>query len=82
MYEGVPVLERLRSTATPAELGQSDILMLGIGLEIGAAARGTLMGPDALLTCAGYSQSSTCRPGTRMNSRVLCVTKVRLRISA
>ncbi|MER2508587.1 MAG: arginase [Amaricoccus sp.] len=44
------MFERLRSTAALAELSQRDIPMLGIGLEIGAAARGTLMGPDALRT--------------------------------
>ncbi|MFO1105314.1 MAG: arginase [Amaricoccus sp.] len=44
------MFERLQSTALLAELSRQDIALLGIGLEIGAAARGTLMGPDALRT--------------------------------
>lgn len=44
------MFERLQSTALLAELSRQDIALLGVGLEIGAAARGTLMGPDALRT--------------------------------
>lgn len=42
--------ERMKAATALAELSRQDIPMLGIGLEIGAAARGTLMGPDALRT--------------------------------
>jgi arginase len=45
-----PLYERLRSEDALAALSRQDILMLGIGLELGAATRGTLMGPDALRT--------------------------------
>lgn len=44
------MFERLQSATALAELSHQDISLLGIGLEIGAAARGTLMGPDALRT--------------------------------
>lgn len=45
-----PLYERLRSEQDLAALSRQDILMLGIGLELGAETRGTLMGPDALRT--------------------------------
>lgn len=44
------MFERLRSEEALASLSRQDVLMLGIGLELGAATRGTLMGPDALRT--------------------------------
>lgn len=42
--------ERPRSDETLGAARRHDISMLGIGLELGAATRGTLMGPDALRT--------------------------------
>lgn len=42
--------ERSRSDETLGATRRHDISMLGIGLELGAATRGTLMGPDALRT--------------------------------
>lgn len=44
------LFQRLQSASALAEFSRQDISLLGIGLEIGAAARGTLMGPDALRT--------------------------------
>lgn len=44
------MFERIQSATALAEVSRQDIPLLGIGLEIGAAARGTLMAPDALRT--------------------------------
>ncbi len=44
------MLDTRTAALPPDTLNRQDIRLLGIGLELGAASRGTLMGPDALRT--------------------------------
>jgi arginase len=44
------VLDTLKAALPPTTLNRRDICLLGVALELGAASRGTLMGPDALRT--------------------------------
>lgn len=55
---GEPVLDTytLPAALPPTKLNRRDIRLLGAGLELGAASRGTLMGPDALRT-AGLARA-------------------------
>ena len=48
--DGETVLDTQTAPAPSPTLTRQDIRLLGVGLELGAASRGTLMGPDALRT--------------------------------
>jgi arginase len=48
--DGDHVLDTERGATPPEALVRQDIRLVGVGLELGAASRGTLMGPDALRT--------------------------------